>query len=55
MKTEKLSLDAFKAMVDKVQTEDTLNQIEGCTWSDCYGFWGQTRKFLLDAIDVMTD
>lgn len=55
MKTEKLSLDAFKAMADSVQTDEVMESIEGGSWSDCHGFWGQTRKFLLDAIDRMTD
>ena len=50
MKTEKLSLDAFKAMADNVQTEDVMNQIEGGTLFDCHGFWGRVGKALGDVI-----
>ena len=44
MKTEKLSLDAFNAMADNVQTEDVMNQIEGGSLFDCHGFWGNVGK-----------
>lgn len=44
MKTEKLSLDAFKAIADNVQNEEVMNSIEGGTWSDCHGFWGGIGK-----------
>ena len=48
MKTEKLNLDAFKAMAENVQTEDVMNQIEGGTLFDCHGFWGGVGKALRD-------
>lgn len=44
MKTEKLSLDAFKEMAENVQTEEVMEQIEGGSWSDCHGFWGGAGK-----------
>jgi|GEM_PF-3967853 hypothetical protein len=44
MKTEKLSLDAFKQMAENVQTQDVMEQIEGGSWSDCHGFWGWMGK-----------
>lgn len=44
MKKEKLSLDAFKAMADNVQSEEVMSNIEGGTWSDCHGFWGWLGK-----------
>ena len=44
MKTEKLSLDAFKAMAENVQEQEVMSQIEGGSWSDCHGFWGYLGK-----------
>jgi hypothetical protein len=44
MKTEKLSLDAFKAMAENVQEQEVMSQIEGGNWSDCHGFWGTVGK-----------
>jgi hypothetical protein len=44
MKTEKLSLDAFKAMAKNTHEQEVMNQIEGGTWSDCHGFWGYLGK-----------
>ncbi|WP_396211062.1 hypothetical protein [Flavobacterium sp.] len=52
---KKLSLDDFKQIAENVQPQEIMQQIEGGAWSDCHGFWGQLRKFALDAIDRMTD
>ena len=59
MKTEKLSLNAFKAMADNVQTEDVMNQIEGGSLFDCHGLWGDFGKALgrlvirtIDSIEI---
>jgi hypothetical protein len=51
MKTEKLSFDAFKQMAECVQSQDVMEQIEGGSWSDCHGFWGQLHKFLIEVVD----
>lgn len=56
MKTEKLSLDAFKAMADNVQTEEAMSKIEGGlenSWSDCHGFWGQLHKFVIEVLPIL--
>ena len=50
MKTEKLSLNAFKAMADNVQTEDVMNQIEGGNLFDCHGYWGAVGKRVRDIV-----
>lgn len=51
MKTEKLSLDAFKAMANNVQEQEVMSKIEGGDLFDCHGFWGRIGKRLgLDAI-----
>ena len=50
MKTEKLSLNAFKAMADNVQTEDVMNQIEGGNLFDCHGDWGAVGKRVRDIV-----
>ncbi|MFP8894376.1 hypothetical protein [Chryseobacterium sp. EZn1] len=41
---KKLSLDAFKEMAEKVQTEEVMQKVEGGDSSDCHGFWGQAHK-----------
>jgi hypothetical protein len=50
MKTEKLSLDAFKAMANNVQSEEVMEQIEGGNLFDCHGYWGRVGKALGDVI-----
>ncbi|MFZ4927974.1 hypothetical protein [Chryseobacterium sp. Mn2064] len=44
MENKKLSLDAFKAMAEKVQTEEVMQKIEGGDAAECHGFAGQARK-----------
>ena len=44
MKTQQLSLEAFKAMAENVQEQEVMSQIEGGSWSDCHGFWGSLGK-----------
>lgn len=50
MKTEKLSLDAFKEMANNVQSEDILAKIGGGeaapVQSDCHGVWARFEKYL---------
>lgn len=50
MKTQKLSLDAFKSMADNVQSEEVMQQIEGGSLFDCHGFWGGIGKAVRDLV-----
>lgn len=50
MKTEKLSLDAFKAMANNVQSEELMEQIEGGNLFDCHGYWGGVGKQIRDTL-----
>ncbi len=45
----KLSLDAFKAMAENVQTKEVMNQIDGGLYdlTDCHGFWGWIGKHII--------
>ncbi|WP_454045897.1 hypothetical protein [Chryseobacterium sp. Marseille-Q8038] len=42
--TKKLSLDAFKKMAEKVQTEEVMQKVEGGDWTDCHGISGALVK-----------
>ncbi|CAA7393231.1 hypothetical protein [Chryseobacterium fistulae] len=45
--TKKLSLDAFKDMAEKVQTEEVMQKVEGGDFSECHGTTGQIAKVII--------
>ncbi|CAA7197319.1 hypothetical protein [Chryseobacterium potabilaquae] len=51
--TKKISLDAFKEMAEKVQTEEVMQKVEGGDQSDCHGFWGQAHKVAVKIGEVI--
>lgn len=46
MKNERLSLDAFKAKAENVNTNEVLEKVQGGGWSDCHGYWGKVGKYV---------
>lgn len=47
METKRLSLDAFKTKANNVETGKVLEKVQGGSWSDCHGYWGQMRKIIV--------
>ncbi|WP_157766137.1 hypothetical protein [Aquimarina aggregata] len=46
MKNGRLSLDAFKAKADKIETNEILEKVQGGEWGDCHGYLGAVSKFI---------
>ncbi len=46
---KRLSLEAFKAKAENVNTSDVLEKVQGGDWSDCHGCdgtWAKIKDYL---------
>ena len=49
MQNGRLSLDAFKAKADNVNTNEVLEKVQGGDWADCHncdGAWAKTKSYI---------
>ncbi len=54
MRKKRLSLEAFKAKVENVNTDKVLEKVQGGNWSDCHGCDGTGAKVMNYLKDLFT-
>ena len=53
MSNKRLSLDAFKAKAENLNTNEVLEKVQGGDWSDCHGCsgtWAKIKDYAAEAI-----